>query len=39
MIIDCHGHYMTVPAGLELFRDAQLAVLAEPARQSWDLRR
>lgn len=25
MIIDCHGHYTTAPAALQLFRDAQLA--------------
>jgi 4-oxalmesaconate hydratase len=24
MIIDCHGHYTTAPAALQLFRDAQL---------------
>jgi len=27
MIIDCHGHYTTAPAELELFRKAQLAAL------------
>ncbi len=26
-IIDCHGHYTTAPAGLQAFRDAQLAAL------------
>ena len=25
MIIDCHGHYTTAPAALQLFREAQLA--------------
>ena len=25
MIIDCHGHYTTAPAGLQKFRDAQIA--------------
>ena len=25
LIIDCHGHYTTAPAGLEAFREAQLA--------------
>jgi len=25
LIIDCHGHYTTAPAGLQAFRDAQLA--------------
>jgi 4-oxalmesaconate hydratase len=29
MIIDCHGHYTTAPAGLQAFRDAQLAGLME----------
>jgi 4-oxalmesaconate hydratase len=28
MIIDCHGHYTTAPAGLQAFREAQLAALA-----------
>lgn len=32
MIIDCHGHYTTTPAGHQRFRDAQLAALADPAR-------
>jgi len=27
MIIDCHGHYTTAPAGLQSFRDAQCAAL------------
>jgi 4-oxalmesaconate hydratase len=31
MIIDCHGHYTTVPAPHQQFRDAQLARLADPA--------
>ena len=36
MIIDCHGHYTTAPAALQVFRDAQLAAVkggagAEPA--------
>jgi len=31
MIIDCHGHYTTVPAAQQEFRDAQLAALADPA--------
>ena len=31
LIIDCHGHYTTAPAGLQLFRDAQLARLKDPA--------
>jgi len=30
LIIDCHGHYTTAPAGLQKFRDAQLARLREP---------
>ncbi len=31
MIIDCHGHYTTAPAGLQKFRDAQIAGLKDPA--------
>jgi len=27
MIIDCHGHYTTAPAGLQAFRESQLAGL------------
>ena len=30
MIIDCHGHYTTVPAAHRQFREAQLARLADP---------
>ncbi len=30
MIIDCHGHYTTVPAAHREFREAQLARLADP---------
>jgi 4-oxalmesaconate hydratase len=33
MIIDCHGHYTTAPRALELFRDRQLAGLADPSRR------
>ncbi len=33
MIIDCHGHYTTAPKGLQAFRDAQIAALADPASQ------
>ena len=33
MIIDCHGHYTTAPKQLELFRDRQLAGLADPSRR------
>src|SRR5258708_25888096 len=29
MIIDCHGHYTTAPAGLQAFREAQLAGLKD----------
>ena len=32
LIIDCHGHYTTAPAGLQGFRDAQLAHLKDPAK-------
>ena len=31
MIIDCHGHYTTVPAAHRQFREAQLARLADPS--------
>jgi len=30
VIIDCHGHYTTAPAGLQKFRDAQIAALENP---------
>jgi 4-oxalmesaconate hydratase len=30
LIIDCHGHYTTAPAGLQAFRDAQLARIKSP---------
>lgn len=33
MIIDIHGHYTTEPQALHLFRDKQLAALAEPSRR------
>src|SRR5829696_8498901 len=33
MIIDCHGHYTTAPNQLELFRDRQLAGLADGNRR------
>ena len=29
LIIDCHGHYTTAPAGLQAFRDQQLARLKD----------
>ena len=29
MIIDCHGHYTTAPAELQVFRDAQIAALKD----------
>ena len=31
LIIDCHGHYTTAPAGLQAFRDAQLARIKAPS--------
>ena len=37
MIIDCHGHYTTAPKELDLFRDKQLAALADPARRPTSL--
>jgi 4-oxalmesaconate hydratase len=33
MIIDIHGHYTTEPQAVHLFRDKQLAALADPARK------
>jgi len=30
MIIDCHGHYTTAPAELQVFRDEQIAALKVP---------
>ena len=33
MIIDCHGHYTTEPTQLGIFRDKQLAGLADKARR------
>ena len=33
MIIDIHGHYTTEPQAVHLFRDKQLAALADPARR------
>ena len=33
MIIDIHGHYTTAPKELDLFRNAQLAALADPPRK------
>jgi 4-oxalmesaconate hydratase len=32
LIIDCHGHYTTAPAGLEAFRTAQKAYLKDPTQ-------
>jgi 4-oxalmesaconate hydratase len=32
LIIDCHGHYTTAPAGLEDFRNAQKAYLKDPTQ-------
>ncbi len=32
MIIDCHGHYTTAPAGLETWRRLQVEALGDPAR-------
>jgi 4-oxalmesaconate hydratase len=31
MIIDCHGHYTTAPAGLHIFRDRQMAQFEDAA--------
>ncbi|MEO8258180.1 MAG: amidohydrolase family protein [Acidobacteriota bacterium] len=32
MIIDCHGHYTTAPKPLQVYRDDQIARLANPLR-------
>jgi len=32
MIIDCHGHYTTVPAGLRVFRALQISLMGKPAK-------
>lgn len=36
MIIDIHGHYTTTPPELEIFRNAQLAGMVDPARRPKD---
>ena len=33
MIIDCHGHYTTAPRELEVFRDQQIARMADRTRR------
>jgi len=30
VIVDCHGHYTTAPAGLQAYRQAQIAALTDP---------
>ena len=32
MIIDCHGHYTTVPAGLRVFRALQISLMGKPVK-------
>ncbi|ADU14062.1 amidohydrolase family protein [Asticcacaulis excentricus] len=32
LIIDCHGHYTTAPAPLQVFRDGQLAKIRDPLK-------
>lgn len=32
MIIDCHGHYTTVPAGLRVFRALQISSMGRPVK-------
>ena len=32
MIIDCHGHYTTVPAGLRVFRALQISSMGKPVK-------
>ncbi len=36
MIIDCHGHYTTAPAELQVFRDAQIAALKDSSKTPRD---
>ncbi|HEY2790716.1 MAG TPA: amidohydrolase family protein [Micromonosporaceae bacterium] len=38
MIVDCHGHFTTTPAELQIFRDAQLAVLQDSRQAAPALR-
>src|SRR6266700_763006 len=33
LVIDCHGHYTTEPKELNVFRQAQIAGLADPSRK------
>ena len=33
MVIDCHGHYTTVPREVQAFRDAQIAGLSSATAQ------
>src|SRR5438094_1558866 len=32
MIIDCHGHYTTVPAGVRVFRALQISNMGKPKK-------
>jgi 4-oxalmesaconate hydratase len=32
MIIDCHGHYTTVPSGLRVFRALQISMMGKPTK-------
>lgn len=32
MIIDCHGHYTTAPAGLKVFRALQISAMGRPSK-------
>src|SRR5438067_12249519 len=32
MIIDCHGHYTTVPAGMRVFRALQISNMGRPTK-------
>jgi 4-oxalmesaconate hydratase len=36
MIIDCHGHYTTAPAGLKAFRDRQVAAFKDGKGSNFD---
>ena len=34
MIIDCHGHYTTVPAGMRVFRALQISNMGRPKKSA-----
>ena len=34
MLIDAHGHYTTVPAGLRVFRALQISQMGKPVKKA-----